>query len=75
MLQVICERMKDATKSIREEIEQLLRDAYFVPVLRSVDAVLQPSVGETFSTKMPLVKSSVKSILCAFLCFVAFPGD
>lgn len=55
VFQIICERLSKPNEAIVKEIALLLRDSFFVPVLRSIDAVTQPQVGDLFSSKQPLV--------------------
>lgn len=53
--QVICSRVSSADAHLRQELSDLLDDMFYVPVLRSEDNSIQPTVGEPFSPACPLV--------------------
>lgn len=46
---MICDRAVDTSPEDRKAIEDLLKERYFVPVLRSNDSSVQPSIGEAFT--------------------------
>lgn len=56
MLQIICSRMNNAHASLKEEIAGYLEEQFFVPVLRSEDDCIPPTVGQPFSPTSPLVR-------------------
>ncbi|EDV46499.1 uncharacterized protein LOC6549841 [Drosophila erecta] len=51
--EIICLRNAQATHTTITKLELLLRDPYFVPVLRSHSNTLPPKVGQPFSPKDP----------------------
>ncbi|XP_066258044.1 ankyrin repeat and LEM domain-containing protein 2 isoform X3 [Euwallacea similis] len=53
---VICERSDPKTSAAtKKKIQQLLSDSYYVPVLRTEDNTLPPSIGEPFLPTSPPV--------------------
>lgn len=52
---IICDRLEGPNKKLRERIEQLLEDTYYVPVLRAEDNSLPPKIGDPFSPVNPPV--------------------
>ncbi|XP_034936283.1 ankyrin repeat and LEM domain-containing protein 2 [Chelonus insularis] len=50
---VICTRRFQEDQNLKQEIRMLIEDQYFVPVLRSDDNSLPPSIGEPFSPASP----------------------
>nr|CAD7591679.1 unnamed protein product [Timema genevievae] len=50
---IICSRADKANSSVKHEIYSLLGDRFYVPVLRSEDNSIQPTVGDVFSPKCP----------------------
>lgn len=46
---MICDRALDTSPEDKKAIEELLKERYFVPVLRSNDSSVQPSIGEAFT--------------------------
>lgn len=53
--QVICSRVSSPDAGLRREMSNLLDDMFYVPVLRSEDNSVQPTVGDPFSPACPLV--------------------
>jgi len=53
--QVICSRVSSPEAGLRQALENLLDDRFYVPVLRSEDNSVQAAVGEPFSPACPLV--------------------
>lgn len=59
-LKVICERADNKTPaSVKQRIQQLLCDNYYVPVLRTEDKTLPPLIGEPFSPTSPPVRFNI----------------
>nr|CAD7411914.1 unnamed protein product [Timema cristinae] len=50
---MVCSRVDKANSSVKHEIYSLLGDRFYVPVLRSEDNSIQPTVGDVFSPKCP----------------------
>ncbi|XP_055383084.1 ankyrin repeat and LEM domain-containing protein 2 homolog isoform X2 [Condylostylus longicornis] len=51
---IICDRINDAPLELKEKIANLLQERFYVPVIRSVDGTVAPSVGQPFSpTNLP----------------------
>jgi hypothetical protein len=53
--QIICSRVSSSEAGLRRDLENLLDDRFYVPVLRSEDNSVQAAVGEPFSPACPLV--------------------
>ncbi|XP_015596881.1 ankyrin repeat and LEM domain-containing protein 2 isoform X2 [Cephus cinctus] len=51
--EITCSRRFSEDETLKREIRNLLEDQYYVPVLRSEDNTLQPSIGEPFSPTSP----------------------
>ncbi|XP_023012951.2 ankyrin repeat and LEM domain-containing protein 2 [Leptinotarsa decemlineata] len=57
--QIICERAEgDNIAAAKRKIEMLLKDSYYVPVLRAEDNSMAPLIGEPFSPSKPPVLNS-----------------
>ncbi|XP_044747761.1 ankyrin repeat and LEM domain-containing protein 2 homolog isoform X2 [Coccinella septempunctata] len=52
---IICDRVDTPNKKLREKIEHLLEETYYVPVLRAEDNSLPPKIGDPFSPVNPPV--------------------
>nr|CAD7264626.1 unnamed protein product [Timema shepardi] len=52
-ISIVCSRAETANLSVKHEIYSLLGDRFYVPVLRSEDNSIQPTVGDVFSPKCP----------------------
>ncbi|XP_012279632.1 ankyrin repeat and LEM domain-containing protein 2 isoform X2 [Orussus abietinus] len=52
-MDIICSRCQQADESLTKDIKRLLDEQFYVPVLRSDDNTLQPSIGEPFSPMSP----------------------
>ena len=46
---MICERAPDTPVQVKQQIEDLLKERFFVPVLRSNDSSVQPTIGIPFT--------------------------
>jgi hypothetical protein len=57
--QVIFSRVSSPEAGQRQELENLLDDRFYVPVLRSEDNSVQATVGEPFSPACPLVGNNL----------------
>ncbi|XP_021926723.1 ankyrin repeat and LEM domain-containing protein 2 [Zootermopsis nevadensis] len=55
VVDVICSRVSSPDESLRQKLSNLLDDMFYVPVLRSEDNSVQPTVGDPFSPACPLV--------------------
>lgn len=53
-LEIICARKHGDDEELKRLIRSLLEDQFYVPVLRSDDNTLQPTIGEPFSPTSPL---------------------
>uniref|UniRef100_A0A182K616 ANKLE2 third alpha/beta domain-containing protein n=1 Tax=Anopheles christyi TaxID=43041 RepID=A0A182K616_9DIPT len=74
---IICSRAKEAnnTAEIREAIDALLKENFFVPVIRAEDNTLPPIVGEPFSpTELPKLDAASKDKLIARREIKAYAG-
>ncbi|XP_039295061.1 uncharacterized protein LOC111057302 isoform X2 [Nilaparvata lugens] len=65
--EIICTRSNDKSEGLSRRIRALLDEHYFVPVLRSSDPTVEPSIGQPFSPSSPLnlsgdIMSPVKEI-------------
>lgn len=47
---VICSRMKNPTNEAKDAIASMLKERFFVPVIRAVDSSMPPIIGEPFSS-------------------------
>ncbi|XP_069680457.1 ankyrin repeat and LEM domain-containing protein 2 homolog isoform X2 [Periplaneta americana] len=52
---VICSRVSTPDAGLKRELSNLLDERFYVPVLRSEDNSMQPTIGEPFSPACPLV--------------------
>lgn len=52
---MICMRKHQDNQQLIREIQLLLDDQYYVPVWRSEDNTIQPTIGEPFSPQSPPV--------------------
>ncbi|XP_051169118.1 ankyrin repeat and LEM domain-containing protein 2 homolog isoform X2 [Leptopilina boulardi] len=52
-LEIICARKNSDDEELKRQIRSLLEDQFYVPVLRSKDDTLQPTIGEPFSPTSP----------------------
>lgn len=50
---VVCSRKNDSPKQLIDEISAMLDERFYVPVIRSVDSSLPPTIGEPFTPQNP----------------------
>ncbi|XP_054087212.1 ankyrin repeat and LEM domain-containing protein 2 homolog isoform X1 [Zeugodacus cucurbitae] len=50
---IICARVPNAAPELKRKIEVLLEERFYVPVLRSVDNVVPPKIGQPFPASNP----------------------
>lgn len=59
LFQMICSRVAPSSQALVNKIASLLEDRFYVPVLRSEDNCVQPTIGEPFSPSSPPVSFHV----------------
>lgn len=62
-LQIICSR---GNVELSHKIEAMMRERFYVPVIRSVDNSMPPIIGEPFSTSNPPVRTYLSCNCCTF---------
>lgn len=50
---IICSRDSGASPELKEKIASLLEERFYVPVIRSANNAVPPTIGQPFSTKNP----------------------
>ncbi|KAK8788717.1 hypothetical protein V5799_021507 [Amblyomma americanum] len=73
--QIICDRLPSASAELRRRIDSLFEERVFVPVLRSEDNSMAPTIGEPFSPEAsPMRGSPVTSPRDSSLSVMAAAG-